>query len=110
VAETREDRLARNEVFFRGINERILGAADQHGSDGHVYEFICECSDPSCVERVPLTIAEYERVRAEGTRFVLAPGHDTASIETVVAANSNRVVVEKLGAAGAIAEALDPRA
>ena len=40
-----EERLARNEAFFRDVNERIREAADRQGSDGHVFEFICECGD-----------------------------------------------------------------
>jgi hypothetical protein len=107
---THEERLARNEVFFRGLNERILDAAAVHGTDDHVYEFVCECADPSCAERISLTTAEYERIRADGTRFVLAAGHDVASIENVVAEKGDHVVVEKLGLAAEIAQVLDPRA
>jgi hypothetical protein len=106
---TREERLARNEAFFRAINERIRDAATRHPGDGHLYDFICECSDPACVERVSLALPEYERVRGEGTRFVLAPGHDVQSIESVVAALPGHIVVDKLGAAGDVAQALDPR-
>ena len=109
VADSREERLARNEAFFRDINERIREAVGTQGADGHVYEFICECSDPACVERVSMTTAEYERIRSEGNRFVLAVGHDMASIEDVVAANADHVVVEKVGTAGAVAQSLDPR-
>jgi hypothetical protein len=41
---------------------------------------------------------------------VLADGHNDGTIEKVVAASADHVVVEKLGVAGEIAEALDPRA
>src|SRR5438132_3062578 len=47
-----EERLAQNEAFFRDINERIRGAIEGHPADGHVYEYLCECSDAACVERV----------------------------------------------------------
>jgi hypothetical protein len=105
-----EERLARNEAFFRDLNERIRDAADAHSADGHVYEFVCECSDQVCLERVRLTAAEYESVRADPTTFVLAPGHAQASIEVVVQPGYDHVIVEKIGAAGALAVALDPRA
>lgn len=105
----REERLAQNEVFFRSVNERIRETADGHGSDPHEYEFLCECSEPTCVQRVRLTLDEYEAVRAEATRFVLAEGHDDATIETVVETGSDHVVVEKGGAAGEVARELDPR-
>ena len=110
MAEAQAERLATNEAFFRTLNENIRGAVDRYGADGHAYSFICECSDPACMERVTLSTAEYERVRADGTRFVLAPGHDSAPIETVVAEHGDHVVVEKVGVAGDVALALDPRA
>src|SRR5437763_4804328 len=105
-----QERLARNEAFFRELNERIREAAGRHGADGHIYEFICECADPSCLERIQLTISEYERVRAAPVRFVLAPGHDKQVIEAVVETRADHVVIEKLGRAREVAKALDPRA
>jgi hypothetical protein len=107
---TNEERLAQNEAFFRDINERIRGAVEGHPADGHVYEYLCECSDAGCVERIRLTTDEYEAVRSDPRRFVLAPGHAVAAIETVVDAEPEHLVVEKIGAAGELAEALDPRA
>lgn len=106
----REERLVRNEAFFRDVNERIRGVAGRQGADEHAYEFLCECADPACVERVTLSLREYEAVRADATRFVLAEGHDDGTIERVVASASDHVVVEKVGVAGAVAQALDPRA
>lgn len=107
---SREERLAQNEAFFRSVNERIRDIADRHGSDQHVYEFLCECGDPTCVERVTLSLEKYEAVRGRATRFVLADGHDDASVEKVVEApSSDYVVVEKIGVAGEVARSLDPR-
>jgi hypothetical protein len=106
----REERLAQNETFFRDVNERIRDIADRHGPDEHTYEFFCECSDSECVDRVRLTLGEYEAVRADATHFVLAEGHDNETIETVVASEPDHVVVEKVGVAGDVARALDPRA
>lgn len=109
---SRDERLARNEDFFRSVNERIREVAGSHGPDDHVYEFICECADSTCTDRVELTSREYERVRTDGRRFVIAPGHELSRIETVVdeGGDGDHVVVEKVGEAGEIAEALDPRA
>ena len=107
---SREERLARNEDFFRNVNERIRDVADRHGSDLHEYEFLCECSDPTCLERVALSLDEYEAVRADARRFVLAEGHSDATIERVVETASDHHVVEKVGVAGEVAQALDPRA
>lgn len=106
---SRDERLARNEAFFRAVNERIREGVGDRGWDDHPYEFVCECSDPRCLERITLTVAEYEQIRADGAHFVLAPGHDQEEIEDVVAASVQRIVVEKKGHAGETAHALDPR-
>ena len=102
------ERLAKNESFFRQVNERIKDVAD--GLEGaHAYEFLCECSDPGCTERLELTRREYEWVRANPTRFVLARGHAAPQIEHVVEREDEHVVVEKQGIAAQIAAQLDPR-
>lgn len=103
-----QERLARNEAFFRDVNERINDVADGfQGEDG--YDFFCECADPQCTERITLTAADYEWVRAKPTRFVLARGHTAPEIEHVVEREGDHVVVEKLGVAARIATQLDPR-
>ena len=57
-----------------------------------------------------LTLEEYERVRAAGNRFVVAPGHIAPEIEHVVTARADHVLIEKTGEAGRVAAELDPRA
>lgn len=104
-----EERLAKNEVLFRSVNEAIEQQALRFGGIEDEYEFVCECSAADCVERVTLTLRQYEQVRAEGTRFVLAPGHAEPEVELVVHRTANHDVVEKDGAAGVIAEQADPR-
>jgi hypothetical protein len=102
------ERLAKNESFFRQVNERIKDvAATFQGPES--YEFLCECADAGCTERIELTREEYEWVRAKPARFVLAPGHVAPEVEHVVEEDTNHVVVEKLGVAGQIASELDPR-
>jgi hypothetical protein len=107
--EEREERLAKNESLFRSLNENINELA-QHLGGGQAFEFICECSTTGCFERLSLTLEEYEQIRADGTHFLLAPGHEDIEIEQVVAAHSDYVVVEKDGVAGLVAEDEDPRA
>jgi len=108
--ESGEERLARNEAFFRQVNERINDVAGGISGVGDVpYEFLCECSDPSCTARLTLTTSEYEEVRESPRRFVIAPGHTSPEIEHVVEREGDHVVVEKMGLAGLIAAELDPR-
>jgi hypothetical protein len=90
------ERRAKNEALFRDVNERIAESADSLEVDK--IEFVCECADPGCTERVPVTLAEYERVRAKPTTFLLAPGHDEPDIEHVVSDHGRFHVVEKMQA------------
>ncbi|MDX6481841.1 MAG: hypothetical protein QOG85_2351 [Gaiellaceae bacterium] len=104
-----EERLAKNEVLFRTVNEAIEQQALRFGAVDDEYEFICECANTGCTERVTLTLREYERIRSGGARFVIVPGHADPRVELVVERAENHEVVEKDGSAGIIAEQMDPR-
>jgi hypothetical protein len=95
--ENENERRALNEALFRDVNERIAESAENFRAGKT--EFVCECSDPSCAERVPVTLAEYERVRKKPTTFLLAPGHSEPEIEEVVSVRGRFHVVEKVQAA-----------
>ena len=107
--EDRQERLARNESLFRELNENISDVASTLGGTAP-FEFICECSTSGCFERLSLTLSEYERVRQDGTHFLLADGHEDIEIEQVVHDHGAYVVVEKDGVAGLLAADDDPRA
>ena len=104
----REERLANNEVLFRCVNEKIEQQANKFGGLDD-YEFFCECSSPGCYDRISLTLREYERVRSEGTRFFVTPGHQDIEVELVVDTTPTFLIVEKDGPAGVVAELADPR-
>ena len=87
------ERRALNEALFRDVNERIAESAERFDADKT--EFVCECADPNCTERVPATLAEYENVRKKPTTFLLAPGHSRPEIEQVVSDRGRFQVVEK---------------
>jgi hypothetical protein len=91
------------------VNEAIEQQALRWGGMDDEYDFICECSEVGCVERLTLTLRQYEHIRAAGTRFVVAPGHAKPEVELVVETNPNHQVVEKDGLAGILAEFADPR-
>jgi hypothetical protein len=100
--------LARNEVMFRSINDRIRELAvrlDQGPADQ--LSFICECADETCVERLLLTVQQYDDVRAIPARFVVVPGHEvTPLVERVVFRSDDFVIVRKVGLAAAVAREL----
>jgi hypothetical protein len=86
---------ARTEALFRDVNERIAESAQRF--DASRTEFVCECSDPGCAHRLDASLDEYERVRADGATFMLAPGHEQRDIERVVDDSRSRFhVVEKV--------------
>jgi hypothetical protein len=58
---------------------------------------------------IELPVREYERVRADPHRFLLAPEHDIPEAEKVVETYEGYLVVEKRGDAARVAEETDPR-
>jgi len=102
----REERLARNEAFFRELNERLEAATPDSAEELVV---VCECADEDCVQRLTLREEEYEAIRAHDTHFVVAVGHVDVTIEDIVRHTDRFEVVAKRGVAGEIAEDLVPR-
>jgi hypothetical protein len=103
-----QERIAEIESLFRNVNERIATAADNYEVESA--EFFCECHDPACGERVLVPLDEYERVRADGTRFVHAIEHVEPEFERVVERRPRYAVVEKFGRRlTELVHRLDPR-
>jgi len=107
--DAREERLARNETLFRSVNENIESAATSRWTDDHIFEFFCECSNLDCNLLLPMTVSEYEHVRADPKQFVVAPGHELPEIENVVARTDAYQVVVKQGEAADFVTERDPR-
>jgi hypothetical protein len=105
----REERIAKTESLFRDVNERIAEASERFDSDDA--EFMCECGDADCAERLDVPLDEYEQVRDDATTFVLNPDHVKPDIETIVRNGDGYAVVKKIDAAMTrIVRQLDPRA
>ena len=72
--------------------------------------FTCECGRAGCAEPIAMTLAEYEAIRAESTRFAVAPQHEQPEIEIVIEQRPSYFVVEKRGRdAQEVARETDPR-
>jgi hypothetical protein len=54
----------------------------------------CECGDPVCQQRVCLTHAEYEAVRAYGSRFLVGVNHENPENAWVLSENPRYAVVD----------------
>ena len=105
-------RLARNEALFREVNERIEEVDRRLGEiapDDSPWEFVCECANEACFERLQLRPDEYEAVRANAAHFVIAPGHEYDVVERTISQNERFAVVEKRHDAADIAAYTNPR-
>ena len=111
LAEDRETRAARNQSLFREINERVKQLNEGFSMVLPVGEWICECADDTCVERIELSATAYAAVRNNGARFLVAPSdqHVLLDVERITERNDRYWVVEMFGAAGKLADESDPR-
>jgi hypothetical protein len=89
-------RITKNELVFRDLNERVrkLGG-ELEPESGLVWEFVCECSNVDCADRIELSRSEYEHIRSRHTFFVVVPGHELPEIERVVERADGYAIVEK---------------
>ena len=85
--------LIRTETLFRDVNEAVQ--VYYRVGERTEAQFVCECSDQGCVEKVRLTRAEYADVRDYPTRFFLVPGHEEELVDRVVETRTGFTVVEK---------------
>src|SRR5215218_7085903 len=85
-----------NEKLFREVNERVapMHAGYEHGPDP---EWVCECGDETCFEKIVVTLDEYREVRSHDDWFVIKPGHEKRDVERIVREQDAFLVVEKDG-------------
>ena len=107
----RAKRIGLNEAVFREVNERVRAINDEFGARLDTAEFVCECGETSCTERIRLSLSEYEAVRAEPTHFAIKDGHEIPDVEDVVERCDGYIVVaKKAGDPAELARSVDPRA
>ena len=87
------------ELAVRAANQRAKEAIEAHTPKEEQarlkIDFYCECSNESCQERISLTLEDYEKLHDEQSKFVIAPGHITPSIEKVTKTRRSLQVVDK---------------
>jgi hypothetical protein len=103
----RNERLARNEAMFRSVNERVEEVVQPGPTE--TIDFLCECGDAECVEKITLTREEYESIRMDGAQFAIVAGHEIPAIENVVRRADRFLVVRKHPEEAQIARETDPR-
>jgi hypothetical protein len=97
TGEQHVDRRIRNELLFRGVNEKLRGLnADFEGFAGEQALFVCECSRIECIEQIELAVAAFDVICSARTRYVIVPGHDSPDLEQVVVREATYFVVERV--------------
>jgi hypothetical protein len=104
-----EARIARTESAYRHVNERIAETAGVLDADAA--DFVCECADLGCQERVEAPLDDYEQARRRPTTFLVAEGHELPAYEHVRRRRRGYLIVEKMTRAlRAAVRRTDPRA
>src|SRR3954465_10389066 len=86
--------IARNEAFFRAVNEGIAEASERFESEEA--EFLCEGGDARCNHRREGPLDEYQAVREDSTRFLVRRGHVMPEVEKVVRLRRGYTIVQKV--------------
>jgi hypothetical protein len=104
-------RTGENEALFREVNERLKERKREDSVWVSPSQWICECAEETCTERIEMSPLEYEQLRSESTQFAVAPNeeHVSLDVERIVEKRDGYWVVEKIGEAAEIAEETDPR-
>lgn len=107
----RQEKAAKNQSLFREVNERVKDVNDQFHAHTAVSDWVCECANDTCVERIKMTGQEYEHIRSAGERFFVVPSdeHVWPDVDRVVSRHATFWIVEKLELAAEVARDLDPR-
>jgi hypothetical protein len=108
VGTPREERLAANEAMFRLANERMAGWEELDPPDAEEL-YSCECADPGCRQRVGLRKEDYEAIRSDSRRFLIAIDHEIPDVETVIEKHEGWAVIEKNPEVTETVESLDLR-
>jgi hypothetical protein len=90
VAQTSND----VQTLFRQVNERVLEVNGTLGPTAQLTDFVCECRDPECSERLSLSVAQFEAVRSHAGWHVVRPGHVEPAVERTVEVHKGFSVVE----------------
>ena len=105
VDDERARRFAKNEALFRSVNDRVgeISAAFDFAHEGAT-EFVCECADVECSERLRVPFDVYSRIRANPLWFIVASDHEIPEVEVVVERHDRFRVVEKTAAEEVVAD------
>jgi len=91
----REQRIIHNEALFREVNAHIADLEERIRLRDEPLPLICECANTGCTTIIEVEHPTFEAVRKSALRFLVAPGHERADVETVVGRGAGYLIVEK---------------
>ena len=105
---TSERRQIENEMIFRRSNEKVTDGLvmldAMHIEDGNpemihdadlTLNFLCECSDENCKERIPMKLKTFQKIHEDRDCFVIKLGHQVDTIEDILTTGDAYSVVKK---------------
>jgi hypothetical protein len=92
----RKERIEENERLFREVNERVEEVQAEFQS-GPEPEWVCECGDETCFEKLIVPLGDYHEVRSHDNWFLIKPDHEKLGVERIVRRSERYFVVEKDG-------------
>lgn len=95
MATERKERIARNEVSFRDLNQSLEANVHSGQSQPDYAGFVCECGDGDCDTTVRVPLDAYASVREDNRLFIVVPGHQISDTEDVVDEGDGYLVVRK---------------
>jgi hypothetical protein len=110
----RAEQGAYNQALFRQVNERIRAilsdpsVSHEFGAVASDPDWVCECANVGCMQRIAISDHEYALIRSESARFLVVAedAHVFLDIEDVVERRDTYWIVEKTGDARVVAEEL----
>jgi CheY-like chemotaxis protein len=79
-------------ALSRAVNDDLRRLSAAH--DG-ARRIVCECSRRGCTELLETTLDDYDAVRDHPTRFLVAAGHELASVQRVLSESRGVAVIQE---------------
>jgi hypothetical protein len=107
----RQQRAAENQSLFRAVNAQLIALNETFEELTDRSLFVCECAKMACIQEIDMLLADYQRIRANPRRFIVAPSaeHVVPDVERIVEEHETYFVVEKIGVGARVAEAAATR-
>lgn len=96
-----------NEAVFRNANEKIAKGLEKLEkmaiknnytnltTDDLELQFLCECSDENCTERIKMKSKKYIRLHEDRKQFIVKPEHQALDIEEIEEKKPSYTLVKK---------------